>query len=71
MRSRAGDTFPDEVETVFASENDRKVRPSGREDPPQGNAPPLRPCFLRQGRGRSLFSSDADDCGNAVASGNG
>ena len=27
---RAGDTFPDEVETVFASENDRKVRPPRR-----------------------------------------
>ena len=29
MLSPRGVTFPSEVETVFASENDRKVRPEG------------------------------------------
>ena len=62
---RAGDTFPDEGKGI------RKARPSGREDPPQGNAPPLRPCFLRQGRGTALLSPDADGCKNADKSGSG
>ena len=65
MRSPRGVTFPSE------GKGDGKVRPSGREDPPQGNAPPLRPCFLRQGRGMPLLSPDADGCKNAGVSGNG
>ncbi len=65
MRSPRGVTFPSE------GKGDGKVRPSGREDPPQGNALPLRPCFLRQGRGMPLLSPDADGCKNAGVSGNG
>ena len=69
MRSPHGVTFPSEVETVFASENDGKVRPEG------GAAPyreyPCPPLLCEAGAGIAFISRNGKGRGNAGVSGDG